>query len=129
MYQEYILKFIGKLTFVTVKLFGLWPYNFDSKSQTFTTNSFFLIYSFIFPWATIILYSIYNRDIFSDLKYAFSSFGIEIICDLYYNVLYILYITLYLGNYWKFNKIKKLIINGPKICTWSDSSEESMCAS
>lgn len=122
MYQEYLVKIIGKLIFITVKLCGIWPYSFDSSSQTFSLNSFFLIYSFIFSSATLILFYIYNTEIFDGQNQEFSSFAIKIISFLYYNVMIILYITLYLGNYCKFNQIKKLLINGCKFCTSSEDS-------
>lgn len=112
MLEENLLKFIKTLTMFTIKLYGLWPYYFDSKSKTFSTNPFVLIYSVIFPFATSILYFIYSFHIYSNLNHQFTSFVIDLLDDSFVYLITVSYITLYTECFFKQNKVKRLLING-----------------
>lgn len=125
MFQEYLLKYIGKITKLTVTLFGLWSYCFDSNTKKFTINVFLLIYSLIFPLASITAYNFYGAEIFADENDVKGSFAIHFIGVLFSNSITALYITLYIGRYFKYTRVKKFIINGIKICTSVDISGDS----
>lgn len=112
MFEEYLLKLIKRLTIVTVKLYGLWPYCFNLKSKSFTTSAFLLVYSMLFPVATLTIFFIYYNHIFAGIKRQYASIAINLIDGLFLYLLAFSYITLYVGNYFKFNKVKKLILIG-----------------
>lgn len=123
MFEENLLKFIKSFTMLTIQLFGLWPYHFDSTSKTFTTNAFFLMYSMAFPFVSFILFVIYFRQIFYNIYITFASFAITLIDDMYMYLLAIAYATLYVGNHLKFGQIKSFLIASLHVFEWKTDED------
>lgn len=115
LFEDRLLKFIEVFTMFTLKLYGLWPYCFDSKSRTFSTNAFLLIYSMTFQFVTLILFLIYNFLIFANLKTQFTSFVIYLIDNLFVYLIAISCIALWIELCLKRNKVKRLLINGLRV--------------
>ncbi len=100
--EVFFQKFIKILTVSTARLYGLWPHRFDSK----LTSLLFLIYSLAFSSATPIVFFTYYLSIYDNLSYAFNSFAVVLLDDMYLYLIVIQFLTLYLGIYIKHKRIK-----------------------
>lgn len=120
MFQETFLKIICKIYLLCFKLFGLWPFTYDSETKSFTLN---LCYAII-PFVLVPFYSITSiRDfsfLLNEVKVVFRNIVLKIVSNVYLASNLIFSLCIYGTQYQQYGRFRKLFHKTRKLATSFD---------
>lgn len=124
-YTQYIVaKKILLLTFYLVKVFGLWPYNFDLLKRQIDYSFFGVIYSIIVPVLilTLYVYVLIGSEMYNAATHTttFASWTLQFVVS-YSHMVLISYILLYIGQHFQSKQTKLAYFKCKKV---ADCMEE-----
>lgn len=117
MFQESFLKFLCKIYLFFFKLFGLWPFTYDSKTKSFSLNLFYAI----IPFVLVPFYCITSiRDLsflLDKVKVVFRNIVLKMVSNVYLASNLFFSVCIYGTQYQQYGRIKRLFHKIRKLLT------------